>query len=145
MQSKSTPFAKQGEIDRNWFHVDADGEVLGRLATRIAVVLKGKHKPQYTPHIDTGDFVVVTNAEKIKLTGKKETDKMYYRYSGHVGGLKEVNAEQMRERHPEDMLRLAVKRMLANTPLHRKMLTKLKIYAGEQHPHAAQKPAPLPR
>ncbi|MCB0221717.1 MAG: 50S ribosomal protein L13 [Chrysiogenetes bacterium] len=145
MQTKSTPFAKTGEIERNWFHVDADGEVLGRLATRIAMVLKGKHKPQFTPHIDTGDFIVVTNVEKIKLTGNKWADKMYYRYSGYVGGLKETTAAELRERHPEDILRLAVKRMLPNTPLHRKMLTKLKIYAGTDHPHSAQKPAPLPR
>lgn len=145
MHSKMTPFAKPGEIERKWYHVDADGEVVGRLASRIAVVLKGKHKGQYTPHADTGDFVVVTNAEKVRFTGKKWSDKMYYRYSGFVGGIKENTAAELREKHPEDILRLAVKRMLPNTPLHRKMLTKLKIYAGSEHPHSAQKPAPLPR
>lgn len=140
-----TKFAKTGDVDRQWFHVDATDQVLGRLATRIATVLKGKHKAQFTPHADVGDFVIVTNAEKITLTGKKMRDKQYHWYTGYVGGLKTLNAQQMIQKDPEHVIHLAVKRMLPNTPLHRKMLTKLKIYAGPEHPHAAQKPAPLPQ
>ncbi|MEW6777388.1 MAG: 50S ribosomal protein L13 [Bdellovibrionota bacterium] len=136
----STPFAKQGQFERKWVHIDADGQVLGRLATRIATILKGKNKAQYTPHIDVGDFVVVTNASKIRLTGKKMEDKMYNWYTGHPGGLKTANAAKMIARKPEKVIFLAVKRMLPNTPLHRHMLGKLKIYAGAEHPHAAQKP-----
>jgi len=130
--------AKSEEVTREWYIVDAEGLVLGRLAAEIAKRLRGKHKPIYTPHVDTGDFVVVVNAEKIALTGKKLTDKMYYRHSGYPGGLKEASAQKMLEKKPEDVLRLAVKGMLPKNSLGRSMLKKLKIYSGSTHPHAAQ-------
>lgn len=136
----STPFAKPGEIKREWIHFDAEGLVLGRLAARIATILKGKHKAQYTPHTDVGDFVVVTNASKVKLTGNKLDDKIYYWHTGYPGGIKDATARELLEKKPEEVLRLAVKGMLSNTPLHRQMLKKLKIYAGAEHPHTAQKP-----
>ena len=135
--------AKPGEIERGWFVVDANGETLGRLATQIADTLRGKRKPQYTPHIDTGDFVVVVNAEKISVTGKKLTDKKYYRHSGYPGGLKTRTLAEQLERRPEEVIRKAVKGMLPRTRLGRKQLTKLKVYAGPDHPHAAQKPQPM--
>lgn len=138
-----TFMAKKEEVEHKWWLVDAQGQVLGRLASKIAHILQGKHKPTYTPHLDTGDFVVVINAEKIVLTGKKLTQKKYKHYSGYPGGLKEVPAEEVLKRKPTQLLRLAVRRMLPKTKLGRKMLTKFKIYAGGEHPHQAQKCEPL--
>jgi large subunit ribosomal protein L13 len=135
--------AKPGEIARDWYLVDAEGQTLGRLATRLADVLRGKGKPQYTPHVDTGDFVVVVNAEKIAVTGNKLDDKMYYRHSGYPGGLKERPLREQLARRPEEVLRKAVKGMLPRNRLSRQQLTKLKIYAGPEHPHDAQAPKPL--
>ena len=135
--------AKPGEVERGWYVVDADGETLGRLATRIADTLRGKRKPQYTPHIDTGDFVIVVNAEKISVTGNKRAAKLYHRHSGYPGGLRSRTLEQMLERRPEEVIRLAVKGMLPRNRLARRQITKLKIYAGPDHPHVAQKPQPL--
>jgi large subunit ribosomal protein L13 len=129
--------------ERNWLVVDASGQTLGRLATRIADALRGKDKPTYTPHIDTGDFVIVVNAEKISVTGNKRVAKRYYRHSGYPGGLRSRTLEQMLERRPEEVIRLAVKGMLPKNRLARKQLTKLKVYAGPDHPHAAQKPQPM--
>ena len=135
--------AKPGEIARRWYVVDADGKTLGRLATAIADTLRGKNKPQYTPHVDTGDFVVVVNAEKIAVTGNKREDKKYYRHSGYPGGIKERSLNDMLERRPEEVIRHAVRGMLPRNRLARKQLTKLKVYAGPDHPHAAQKPTPM--
>ena len=135
--------AKPGEIERAWFVADANGETLGRLATQIADTLRGKRKPTYTPHIDTGDFVIVVNAEKIAVTGNKRADKMYYRHSGYPGGLKSRSLNDMLERRPEEVIRLAVKGMLPRNRLARKQITKLKVYAGPEHPHAAQQPQPM--
>jgi large subunit ribosomal protein L13 len=132
--------AKTGEVARDWYLFDADGKVLGRLAAEIAHRLRGKHKPVYTPHTDTGDFVVVVNAAKIKLTGKKLTDKMYYNYSGYPGGLRETAAGKLLQTKPEDVLRIAVRGMLPKNTLGRAMLKKLKIYAGGEHVHDAQSP-----
>ena len=129
--------------ERNWLVVDASEQTLGRLATRIADALRGKDKPTYTPHIDTGDFVIVVNAEKVAVTGNKRVAKRYYRHSGYPGGLRSRTLEQMLERRPEEVIRLAVKGMLPRNRLARKQLTKLKIYAGPDHPHAAQKPQPM--
>lgn len=130
--------AKTGEVQRKWYAVDADGLVLGRLAVKLATVLMGKHKPTYTPHTDTGDFVVVTNAEKVKLTGRKEETMSYARYSYHPGGLRVTPLAVMRKKHPERIIRFAVKRMLPKNAMGRRLLTKLKIYAGQDHPHQAQ-------
>jgi large subunit ribosomal protein L13 len=141
-----TYFAKKEDFqaeDRRWYHVDAAGKVLGRMASEIAVRLMGKDRPEYTPHVDTGAFVVVTNAEKVRLTGKKPTDKEYQSYSGYSGGRKVRSAEEMLEKHPEDVIRLAVERMLPRTRLGEKMLSKLKVYAGPDHPHTYHKPEPL--
>ena len=129
--------------ERNWLVVDATGKTLGRLATQIADALRGKRKPEYTPHIDVGDFVVVVNAEKISVTGKKREEKRYYRHSGYPGGLRSRTLDDMLERRPEEVLRLAVKGMLPRTRLGRAQLRKLKVYAGPDHPHAAQKPEPM--
>jgi large subunit ribosomal protein L13 len=129
--------------ERNWLVVDATGKTLGRLATEIANVLRGKRKPEYTPHCDVGDFVIVVNAEKVSVTGNKRQEKRYYRHSGYPGGLRSRSFEEMIERRPEEVLRLAVKGMLPRTRLGRQQLRKLKIYAGPDHPHEAQKPAPL--
>jgi large subunit ribosomal protein L13 len=126
--------------ERNWVIVDANGQTLGRLATQIADALRGKRKPEYTPHIDTGDFVVVVNAEKIAVTGNKRADKLYHRHSGYPGGLKTRTLEEMLARRPEEVIRLAVKGMMPRNRLARKQLTKLKVYAGPEHPHTAQKP-----
>lgn len=128
---------------RDWYVVDADGRTLGRLATQIANALRGKRKPEYTPHCDVGDFVVVVNAEKIRVTGQKETAKLYRRHSGYPGGLRTRTLGEMRERQPEEVIRRAVKGMLPRNRLARKQLTKLKVYAGPDHPHAAQQPKPL--
>jgi large subunit ribosomal protein L13 len=138
-----TYVATPSDRERNWLVVDATGQTLGRLATRIADALRGKTKPEYTPHIDTGDFVVVVNAEKIAVTGSKRTEKLYRRHSGYPGGLKERTLEEMLRRRPEEVIRLAVKGMLPRNRLARKQLTKLKVYAGPEHPHVAQKPVPM--
>ena len=136
--------AKPGEIAREWYLVDAQGQTLGRLATTIADTLRGKNKPQFTPHVDTGDFVVVVNAEKIAVTGNKLDQKRYYRHSGYPGGLKERSLRDQLERRPTEVLRKAVKGMLPRNRLARQQITKLKIYAGPEHPHSAQQPKPLP-
>jgi large subunit ribosomal protein L13 len=132
--------AKPGEIERRWYVVDAEGQNLGRLATRIADTLRGKNKPQFTPHVDTGDFVVVVNAEKIAVTGKKLDEKIYYRHSGYPGGLKQRTLREQLDRRPTEVLRTAVKGMLPKNKLAAAQLTKLKVYAGPDHPHAAQAP-----
>jgi large subunit ribosomal protein L13 len=136
--------AKPGEVDRNWWVVDAEGKTLGRLASEIADVLRGKKKPQYTPHVDTGDFVVVVNADKIAVTGKKMTDKLYHRHSGYPGGLTTESLGHLLSRRPTEVLRKAVKGMLPKNRIAAQQLTKLKIYAGPKHPHAAQRPEELP-
>jgi large subunit ribosomal protein L13 len=141
--STKTYTATPADRERNWLLLDADGRTLGRLATQIADLLRGKRKPQYTPHVDTGDFVVVVNAEKVYVSGKKRTDKRYYRHSGYPGGLRSRSFEDMLERRPEEIIRLAVKGMMPRNRLARKQITKLKVYAGPEHPHAAQKPQPL--
>jgi large subunit ribosomal protein L13 len=135
--------AKPGEIARRWYVVDAEGKTLGRLATQIAETLRGKTKPEYTPHVDTGDFVVVVNAEKIVVTGNKLDEKIYYRHSGYPGGLKQRTLREQLERRPTEVLRRAVKGMLPKNRLAARQLTKLKIYAGPAHPHEAQSPEPL--
>ncbi|MBA3331021.1 MAG: 50S ribosomal protein L13 [Actinobacteria bacterium] len=135
--------AKPGEVERKWYLVDAEGQTLGRLATRIADTLRGKNKPEYTPHVDTGDFVVVVNAERIAVTGKKLDDKMYHRHSGYPGGLRSRTLREQLERRPTEVLRKAVKGMLPRNRLSRAQITKLKIYAGPAHPHEAQAPQPL--
>ncbi|MEM9158535.1 MAG: 50S ribosomal protein L13 [Verrucomicrobiota bacterium] len=138
-----TFLAKKETVERNWYVIDAKDQVLGRLAVKIANVLRGRNKPTYTPHVDTGDFVVVINADKIALSGKKEDQKKYMFYSGYVGGEKYLSVEQMQERRPDFVVKHAVKGMLPKNRLARKMLTKLKVYAGEEHPHAAQEPKAL--
>ena len=135
--------AKPTHIDPNWHIVDAEGVVLGRLATKIASTLRGKHKPTFTQHMDTGDFVVVINADKIRLTGKKLTDKTYWRHSGYLGGIKSMQADEMLKKHPTALVEKAVKGMLPRGPLGRKLITKLKVYQGSEHPHTAQKPNTL--
>ena len=135
--------AKPSDRQRDWYVVDAQGLTLGRLATQIADVLRGKRKPTYTPHIDTGDFVIVVNAEKIAVTGNKRADKLYHRHSGYPGGLRTRTFEQMITRRPEEIIRIAVKGMMPRNRLARKQLTKLKVYAGPEHPHIAQRPADL--
>jgi large subunit ribosomal protein L13 len=139
-----TYVAKPSDRERNWLLVDASGKTLGRLATQLADLLRGKLKPEYTPHIDTGDFVVVVNAEQVEVTGNKRQAKLYYRHSGYPGGLRSRTFADMIERRPEEVIRLAVKGMMPRNRLARKQLTKLKIYAGPDHPHAAQKPQPAP-
>ncbi|HEY4691204.1 MAG TPA: 50S ribosomal protein L13 [Anaerolineae bacterium] len=131
------------EIKHDWFVVDATGHTLGRLASRVAAVLRGKHKPIFTPWLDCGDFVIVVNAEKIKVTGNRLESKMYYRHSGYIGGLKQITLRQQLEKHPERVLQAAVRGMLPNNRLGRKMVKKLKVYAGDEHPHAAQQPKKL--
>lgn len=134
---------KATDIERAWWVVDAEDKVLGRLASEVARVLRGKHKPMYTPHLDTGDHVIVVNAEKIRLTGRKEQQKTYFRHSGYMGGGKHIPFTEMRDKHPERVIELAVKGMLPKNNLGRLMLKKLKIYAGPEHPHEAQKPEKL--
>ena len=129
--------------ERNWLVVDATGKTLGRLATQLADILRGKRKPEYTPHVDVGDFVIVVNAERISVTGNKRQEKRYYRHSGYPGGLRSRTLEEMLARRPEEVIRLAVKGMLPRNRLARTQLRKLKVYAGPDHPHAAQKPEPL--
>jgi large subunit ribosomal protein L13 len=140
---KYTVSAKASDNKNQWYVVDAEGLVLGRMATEIARRLRGKHNPMYTPHVDTGDFIVVINADKIALTGRKWEQKMYYRHSGYIGGLKEINAKKLHEKKPEELVRFAVKGMLPKNRLGRAMLKKLKIYTGPDHPHEAQQPEPL--
>jgi large subunit ribosomal protein L13 len=142
--STKTYNAKPGEITRDWYVVDASGQTLGRLATRIADTLRGKGKPQYTPHVDTGDFVVVVNAEKIAVTGNKLDQKRYYRHSGYPGGIRSRTLREQLDRRPTEVLRTAVKGMLPKNKLAARQLTKLKIYAGPDHPHEAQAPKELP-
>jgi len=142
--SQRTWTAKPGEIERHWYLVDAEGETLGRLATRIADTLRGKNKPTYTPHVDSGDFVIVVNAEKITVTGKKLEQKIYYRHSGYPGGLRQRTLGEQLERRPTEVIRRAVKGMLPRNRLARTQIGKLKVYAGPNHPHEAQQPDPLP-
>lgn len=134
---------KAGDVERRWYVVDAEGETLGRLASRVARVLTGKNKPQYAPHVDTGDFVIVVNAKKVVLTGRKEDDKIYYRHSGKPGAMKTETAGELRARRPTAMIRRAVKGMLPKNKLGSRQLRKLKIYAGPEHPHTAQQPVSL--
>lgn len=134
---------KKESIEREWFVVNAEGKTLGRLATQIASILRGKHKPTFTPWLDCGDFVIVVNADKVKVTGNRMDEKVYYRYSGYPGGLKEITLRDQLSKHPQRVLQSAVKGMLPHNPLGRKMFKKLKVYAGAEHPHAAQKPKAL--
>lgn len=138
-----TYVAKPTDRQRDWYVVDAEGKTLGRLASEIATALRGKRKPEYTPHIDTGDFVVVVNAEKVHVTGNKREDKIYWRHSGFPGGIKSRSLNEMLDRQPEEVIRKAVKGMLPRNRLSRQQLTKLKVYAGPDHPHQAQQPKPM--
>jgi large subunit ribosomal protein L13 len=138
-----TPWVKKEEIKREWYIVDAKDKVLGRLASKLAYILQGKNLPDYTPHIDQADFIVVINAKKVKLTGKKLDQKVYWHHSGYMGGLKLETARKLLEKRPEQLIYLAVKRMLPRNKMRDKLLKKLKIYAGESHPHSAQNPKPL--
>ena len=135
--------AKPESVQRDWFVVDATGKTLGRLATELARRLRGKHKAEYTPHVDTGDYIIVLNADKVAVTGNKRTDKVYYRHTGYVGGIKQATFEEMIARHPERVIEIAVKGMLPKGPLGRAMYRKLKVYAGNEHNHAAQQPQVL--
>jgi large subunit ribosomal protein L13 len=139
----STQVAKIAEIQRGWFVVDLEGKVLGRVATEIARVLRGKHKPIYTPSVDAGDFVIVINADKVKLTGNKMADKVYHRHTGFPGGLRSITAEKLLQKRPEELIQKAVKGMLPKNKLGRQMFRKLKVYSSADHPHAAQQPRPL--
>jgi large subunit ribosomal protein L13 len=138
-----TPWVKKEEVKREWYIVDAKDKVLGRLASKLAYILQGKNLPDYTPHIDQADFIVVINAKKVKLTGKKLDQKVYWNHSGYMGGLKLETARKLLEKRPEQLIYLAVKRMLPRNKMRDKLLKKLKIYAGESHPHSAQNPKPL--
>jgi large subunit ribosomal protein L13 len=138
-----TIVAKEYEVEKKWYLIDASNKILGRLASEIATILRGKHKSLFTPHMDAGDYVIVVNAGKVVLTGKKLDEKIYYRHSGYVGGLRETTAKEMLQKSPENLIRLAVKGMLPKTSLGRRQLTKLKIYPGHTHPHAAQQPINL--
>jgi len=133
----------EGDVEKKWFVVDATDLVLGRLATRVATVLKGKHRAEYTPNADCGDHVIVINASKVRVTGRKEENKIYYRHSGYAGGLKEMTLAEQRERHPDRIITLAVKGMMPKNPLGRSMMKKLRVYEGSDHPHTAQQPAAL--
>ena len=135
--------AKPGSVDKDWYVVDAQGKTLGRLAAEVAHRLRGKHKPEYTPHVDTGDYIVVVNANKICVTGKKAEQKIYYRHSGYPGGLKSILFAKLRDQAPERIIETAVKGMLPRNPLGRAMFRKLKVYSGSEHPHAAQQPQVL--
>ena len=140
---KTTISAKPAEVRRDWFVIDADGKTLGRMATEIARRLRGKHKAIYTPHVDTGDYIVVINAEKLRVTGNKMKDKMYHHHTGHIGGIKSISLEKQLDKAPERVLQTAVKGMLPKNPLGRAMFSKLKVYAGTEHPHTAQQPKAL--
>jgi large subunit ribosomal protein L13 len=135
--------AKPAEVKRDWYIIDAEGKTLGRMATEIARRLRGKHKPEYTPHVDTGDYIIVVNAEKVKVTGAKATDKKYYRHTGYPGGLREMSFDKLIDHAPERVIQAAVKGMLPKNPLGRAMFRKLKVYAGPEHSHAAQQPKAL--
>ncbi|MBV1916297.1 MAG: 50S ribosomal protein L13, partial [Pseudomonadales bacterium] len=135
--------AKPAEVQQDWFLVDATDKTLGRLATEVAARLRGKHKPEYTPHVDTGDYIVIVNAEKVRVTGKKTTDKMYHHHTGYPGGLKSISFEKLIDKAPERVIQSAVKGMLPKNPLGRAMFGKLKVYAGGDHPHQAQQPQEL--
>jgi large subunit ribosomal protein L13 len=135
--------AKPATVKRDWLIVDAEGLTLGRLASAVALRLRGKHKPEFTPHVDTGDNIIIINADKVAVTGKKAQDKMYYRHTGYPGGIREINFEDLQARRPGRVVELAVKGMLPKNPLGRAMFTKLKVYAGTEHPHAAQQPKEL--
>lgn len=135
--------AKSESVKRDWYVIDAENLVLGRLATELARRLRGKHKPEYTPHVDTGDYLIVVNAEKVRVTGRKAEDKLYHRHSGYPGGIKTTNFNKLQKKAPEEIIELAVKGMLPKGPLGRAMYRKLKIYAGTQHNHSAQQPIPL--
>ena len=139
----STPFPSNNDMPRNWYVLDAQDVVLGRLATRVAMMLMGKHKPTYTPFLDTGDHVIVVNADKVRLTGAKEEDKLYRRHTGYPGGLKEVTAKKMRQTRPERMIELAIQGMLPKTKLGKQMYRKLNVYGGPKHPHQAQQPVEM--
>lgn len=139
----STYMAKPETVQRRWLHIDATDQVVGRLAVQIANILRGKHRPEYTPHVDTGEFVIVTNVEKIRFTGNKLATKTYHWYTRHPGGLKEVTAKEWMETHPDRILRMAVQRMVPRNRLGRQMMTKLKIYKGNTHPHQAQQPVEM--
>lgn len=139
----NTYMARPGDVSRKWYVVDAEGQTLGRLATEVARILRGKHKPVYTPHVDTGDYVIVINAEKVKVTGKKASQKLYRRHSGYPGGLREIPYQTMLARHPERVIRHAVTGMVPRNKLGRQMLRKLNVYAGAEHPHQAQQPEAL--
>ncbi len=143
MKTFKTYMARPADIKRNWYVVDAEGKVLGRLAAEIATIIRGKHKPQFTPHMDTGDFVVVINAEKVKLTGKKREQKTYYWHTSHPGGLRKQTVDRLLEKKPEEVIRRAVWGMMPKNALGRNQMKKLKIYAGPEHPHTAQMPEPL--
>ena len=143
IRSFKTQSVRAVDVRRTWYVVDANQQVVGRLASKIATILRGKHKPSFTPHVDTGDYVIVVNADKVRFTGKKETDKAYYSYSGYPSGLKSRSASQMRTRRPEHLVRHAVKGMLPKGRLGRSMLRKLKVYAASTHPHTAQQPQNL--
>ncbi len=136
-------FDQKGDLTRSWFFVDAEGKTLGRLSTEIAKVLQGKHKPIYTPHVDTGDYVVVVNAEKIKITGKKMTDKIYYHHTGYPGGIKSISAAALLKKNPTALVEKAVKGMMPKNKLNRQALNKLKVYVGAEHPHQNHNPQPL--
>lgn len=135
--------ANPATVKRDWYVIDAEGKTLGRMATEIATRLRGKHKPEYTPHVDTGDYIVVVNAEKVRVTGNKAKDKKYYRHTGYVGGIKEISFEKLIQKAPERTIESAVKGMLPKGPLGRAMFKKLKVYAGAEHPHTAQQPQEL--
>ncbi len=140
---KYTKSARQGDVERKWYVVDANDLVLGRLASGVAHRLRGKHNPMFTPNVDTGDFIIVINADKVRLTGRKWTQKTYYRHSGYIGGIKAITAEKLLEKRPEDLIRFAVKGMLPKNRLGSSMLKKLKVYTGDEHPHGAQQPETL--
>lgn len=140
---KYTKSARKNEVERKWYVIDARDMVLGRLSTEVASRLRGKRNPMFTPNVDTGDFIVVVNADKVRLTGRKWTQKTYYRHSGYIGGIKAITAEKLLQKRPEDLVRFAVKGMLPKNRLGSAMLKKLKVYAGEQHPHEAQQPETL--
>lgn len=139
-----TSHVKKKDVERTWYEVDATGKTVGRLATEIATVLIGKHKPSFSPHVDVGDFVIVTNADKVEFTGNKLQQKNYYRHSGYPGGIKSINAEKLMDKHPTRILRFAVRGMLPKNRLRANRINRLKLYASEQHPHHAQKPQPFP-
>ncbi len=140
VNSFKTVSAKPAEVEQEWYVIDAENQVVGRLASQVAAILRGKHKPYFTPHVDCGDYVIIVNADKVRFSGKKETDKLYYRYSGYPGGLRTRTAKEMRQRRPDYIMRHAVKGMLPKGPLGRSMLKKLKVYATPTHPHEAQQP-----